>query len=176
MPHFQLKPLSPSNIESALKRAMRYRLLGEPWEAESICRDVLAIDEQNQSALITLLLALTDQITGELGEDVGELRELLHRLGRGYDRAYYTGIICERRGKALLGMAAAGAGSVVYDWLVEAMEWYEKAEALAEPGNEDALLRYNTCARLMTKHAQYVLPSPGPPSGEWKAKRAFADD
>lgn len=176
MNSFELKPLFPDNIESALKRAMRYRLLGEPWAAESICRDIMAIDPTNQQAIVTLMLSLTDQITGEPTESVGELRELLHQLAREYDRAYYTGIICERRGKALLGRAAAGAGSVVYDWLIEAMEWYEKAESLAAPGNQDAVLRYNTCARLITNHSQYVRPSPGPPSGEWKSKRVFTDD
>jgi hypothetical protein len=31
------------------------------------------------------------------------------------------------------------------------MAGYEKAEALREPGNDDAVLRWNTCARLIMR-------------------------
>jgi hypothetical protein len=33
--------------------------------------------------------------------------------------------------------------------LLEAMSWYEHAETLRPPKNDDALLRWNTCARLI---------------------------
>jgi hypothetical protein len=36
-----LKRLHPDSIDSAIKRAERYRLLTEPFQAERICRDVL---------------------------------------------------------------------------------------------------------------------------------------
>ena len=58
---FELKPLSKDAIAGALAKAERYRLLNEASEAESICLDVLNIDPANQDALVTLLLALTDQ-------------------------------------------------------------------------------------------------------------------
>ena len=49
---FELKPLSHEGIPAALEKAMRYRLLNEPGEAESICHDVLRIDPDNQQALV----------------------------------------------------------------------------------------------------------------------------
>ena len=58
---FELKTLSPEAVPAALEKAERYRLLNEPGEAESICRDALEVDPDNQEALVTLLLALTDQ-------------------------------------------------------------------------------------------------------------------
>jgi hypothetical protein len=57
---FELKRLSDEAIPAALEKALRYRLLNEPAEAESICHDVLRIDPENQQALVVLLLALTD--------------------------------------------------------------------------------------------------------------------
>ena len=58
---FELKRLSPAGVEAALAKAEQYRLLNEPWHAESICRDVLEIDATNRQALVKLILALTDQ-------------------------------------------------------------------------------------------------------------------
>ena len=49
---FELKPLSKEAIPKALERAERYRLLNEPVEAESICRDVLHVEPGNQQALL----------------------------------------------------------------------------------------------------------------------------
>ena len=48
---FELKPLSLEGVPAALEKAMRYRLLNEPGEAESICHDVLGVDPDNQEAL-----------------------------------------------------------------------------------------------------------------------------
>src|ERR1700722_16262182 len=59
------KPISPDAVPLALEKAERYRLLNEPAQAESICLDVLAVDPDNQRALVMLLLALSDQfLTG----------------------------------------------------------------------------------------------------------------
>ena len=55
---FNLKPISRDSIETALAKAERYRLLNEPNEAESICRDILEIDSANRQARISLVLAL----------------------------------------------------------------------------------------------------------------------
>ncbi len=57
----ELKALHKEAIPAALEKATRYRLLNEPAEAESICLDVLKADPENQEAIITLLLALTDR-------------------------------------------------------------------------------------------------------------------
>ena len=59
----ELKPLSKEAIPAALEKAERYRLLNEPAEAESICLDVLTADPENQQAIITLLLAVTDRFS-----------------------------------------------------------------------------------------------------------------
>jgi len=148
----ELKKLSPEGVERALEKVERYRLLNEPWEAESICRDVLAADPENEEALISLLLAQTDQLQHRGGPSVDEIRQLLDRMPGEYERAYYAGIICERKGTSLLKRASAGSGPLVYDWLRKAMGYYEDAEELRPPGNDDALVRWNTCARLIDRH------------------------
>ena len=67
---FELKKMSREGIRRALGKVERYRLLNEPWEAESICQDVLQAEPDNQEALISLLLAMTDQF-GHEGGGVG---------------------------------------------------------------------------------------------------------
>lgn len=156
---FELKQLSSEGVESALQKAERYRLLNEAWQAESICRDVLRIQPDNQRALTALILALTDQFRTEGAARGEEARALLQQLTSEYARSYYAGIICERRGMAVLNRNAPGAGYIAYDWLRRAMEWYEKAETLRQPGSEDALLRWNTCARVIDGHHS-VQPAP----------------
>jgi hypothetical protein len=151
---FELKPLSREAIPAALTKAERYRLLNEPTEAESICLDVLNIDPDNQDALVTLLLALSDQLRHDHAERMSRAREVLHRLHSAYQRAYYAGLICERRAKAVFEHDAPGSGAAAYEWLVEAMSWYEKAENIHPPGNDDAVLRWNTCARLLAGHPE----------------------
>ena len=148
----ELKLLSKESIPAALAKAERYRLLNEPGEAESICRDVLQADPGNQDALISLLLARTDQFGHEVAPSVESVRAFLPGIRGEYERAYYAGIICERKGSALRERDAPGAGPVVYDWLRQAMEHYEGAERLRPAGNDDAILRWNTCARVIMEH------------------------
>ena len=131
---------------------MRYRLLNEPGEAESVCHDVLRADPDNQQALVTLLLAMTDRFGKGYSVGVMEAREVLARLRDPYERAYYHGILSERRGKAQLHRGDPGSGFEAYDYLSEAMASYEKAEALRPPGNDDALLRWNACARMIMQN------------------------
>jgi tetratricopeptide (TPR) repeat protein len=149
---FELKRLSKEAIPAALDKALRYRLLNEPTEAESICHDVLEIDPNNQEALVTLLLALTDRFSEGYAVSVTQARDILARLSDPYERAYYAGIICERQGKARLEQGHPGADYDAYEFLTEAMTWYEKAEALRPPKNDDALLHWNTCARIIMGH------------------------
>ena len=155
---YELKPLSKEAIPRALEKAERYRLLNEPAEAESICQDILRIDPDNQRTLVTLLLARTDQFAG-LGGDAGRAREVLPRLRDEYERAYYAGIICERRAKAHLEHGGPGSGFAAWGGFSEAMTWYEKAEAIRPPGNDDALLRWNRCARFLMAHP-HLQPGP----------------
>jgi tetratricopeptide (TPR) repeat protein len=146
---FELKRLSREAIPAALEKAVRYRLLNEPAEAESICHDVLAIDPENQHALVTLLLALTDRFDKGYAVGVMHAREVLPKLRDAYERAYYAGIICERQAKSHLQRGNPGAHSAAYEFLREAMAHYETAEAIRPPGNDDALLRWNACARMI---------------------------
>lgn len=147
---FKLKQLSKEGIPAALEKADKYRLLNEPREAESICLDVLEIDPSNQRALINLLLARTDQF-GD-GTAPEEARELLPRLSDEYKRAYYAGIILERQAKAILSKGTPGAKFDAFEWLREAMDQFEKAEAIRPVGNDDAILRWNACARIIMKN------------------------
>jgi len=142
-----LKPISRDAIPQALEKVERYRLLNEPGEAESICRDVLRVDPENQRALVMLLLALTDRFGR--GTSPTEAQEVLERIDDPYRRAYYDGIIRERQGKALLREQAPGRESSAYEWLRGAMRAFERAEELRPAGNDEAILRWNACARIV---------------------------
>ena len=157
---FELKLLSKEAVPAALEKAMRYRLLNEPGEAESICLDVLKADPDNQEALVTLLLALTDRFGR--GYSVGALdaRDVVARLRDPYERAYYEGIVHERKAKARLH---DGFGHDAYEYLQEAMNRYEEAGKICPPGNADALLRWNACARMMMSNR--LEPRPGDSAG-----------
>jgi hypothetical protein len=148
---FELKTLSREAVPRTIKKAELYRLLNEPGEAESICRDALQADPENQDALVMLLLALTDEFQDDGEHAVAEAWACAERIRSEYDRAYYSGIICERRAKAQLHHGAPRCGSRAYEGLREAMTWFERAEAIRPSGNDDALLRWNTCARLIMR-------------------------
>ena len=154
-----LKRISPSGVSAALQKAERYRLLNDSSAAESICRDILEIEPENQHALIVLLLSITDQFGDDLGDAVRRARDVLPRLRDEYKRLYYAGIICERRAKAQRRQSVPGAGAMAYESLQEAMTWYEKAEAIRPDGNDEAILRWNTCARLLASD-DHLRPLP----------------
>jgi len=156
---FELKALTKDAVPAALAKAERYRLLNEPAEAESICLDVLQVEPENQHALVMLLLALTDQFADDLGRSYLEAEEILPRLAGEYDRMYYAGIIGERRAKALASRHEPGSNTQAYEGFLAAMQWYEKAEARRPAGNDDALLRWNRCARFLQRHP-HLAPGP----------------
>jgi hypothetical protein len=144
-----LKKISREAIPNAIQKAERYRLLNEPWATESICLDILEVDPTNQPVLVTLILALTDQFGRESGELVRRARATLERLTDQYQRAYYAGIIAERLAHAQLASGAMHAEAMAFSTLRSAMEWFEKAEGLRQPGDDDAILRWNTCQRTL---------------------------
>ena len=146
---FELKPISGESIPDALSKVERYRLLNESWLAESICLDILRVEPDNQQALVALLLSRTDQFPQ--GVAPGTAREIVRQLRDPYDRAYFSGLICEREAAATLRRGSPFAGFEAYDSFREAMEWFEKAETLRPPGNDDAILRWNTCARMLMR-------------------------
>lgn len=154
----ELKPLSTEAIPNALEKAERYRLLNEPVEAESICSDILEVTPDNQDVLITLILALTDQFDTAAAAGVKKALAVLPRLSDTYQQLYYTGIIYERQAKAKLKQPYPGSGYDAYDLLITAMSWFEQAEAVQPAGNEDAILRWNTCTRLIMQHKLQPRP------------------
>jgi hypothetical protein len=157
---FQLKPLSKQAIADALDKAQCYRFLNEPVETESICLDILEVEPENQQALATLIQALSDQFEHALNPAFSKARELLPLFEDEYSKNYYNGIICERRAKAHLDRGGPGSGDMAYDWFHEAMEAYETAIGLRLAGNDDAILRWNTCARILMRNPE-VAPATG---------------
>lgn len=149
---FQLKVLHKEAIPAAIEKAERYRFLQDSSAAESICRDILQVDAANQQVLVMLILTLTDQFGAVGSVHPNQVRDFLPRLTSEYQRTYYAGIICERWAKAQLNRAAMGASALAYEWLMEAMDWYDQAEKLRTDKNDEALLRWNSCARVIAKH------------------------
>jgi hypothetical protein len=154
---FVLKPISVSSFPGALAKAERYRLLNEPSEAESICRDVLDADPDNQRARVSLVLALTDQVAHD-PRIFSEALKQTDKLESPYERAYYAGIAWERRARARFNAGGHDSKHHTYDWIRRALEFFQIAENLRPEGNDDVLLRWNTCVRLLRQHPE-IAPS-----------------
>jgi hypothetical protein len=153
----ELKTLSRKSIPAALEMARHYRLIGEPDEAESICQDILAVDRDNQDALITLILSLTDRFSGNNMVDAFEkARETVDRLSDQYCKSYYTGIVFERRAKHHFNSGSPGSGRVAHGWYVKALYAFNEALASCDPNNQDAVLRWNSCARFINDHPELI--------------------
>ncbi|MEO5600384.1 MAG: hypothetical protein ABIR06_05595 [Cyclobacteriaceae bacterium] len=155
---FKLKPLSKEGIKSALDKAEHYRLLNQPRLAESICLDILAIDPQNSMASVILLLALTDQFGKSTSKASKQALLLAQSLEDKYARIYYTGIVYERQAANALNSGVPGADFDAYEWYLEAMDCYEEADAIHPPGNDDAILRWNTCTRTIHQYGLHERP------------------
>ncbi len=140
------KPIHRESIPRALAKAERYRLLNEPSQAESICRDVLLVDATNQAALVSLILALTDMF-GARRINPDDARSLVQRLESEFDRLYYSGVVEERSARALL--LARHSPPDVHARLQSAMQNFDQAQQHAPPGNDDAILRWNACVRFI---------------------------
>lgn len=149
---YKLKSISPEGVEAALAKVEVYRFLNEPEEAESICHDVLAVQPDHQMALRLLGLAITDQFSGDPRDRYAEAENAFERLSDRYERAYYRGLLHERRAKAQLHVGRPPHALLVL--LEEAMRCYEEAEKIRPTGNDEAILRWNRCARLMQGHAE----------------------
>jgi hypothetical protein len=154
---FELKPISHAGVAEALEKVERYRLLNEPAQAESICLDILAVEPDNQPALVMMLLAVTDQF--DQGVSASRARALLPRLRGEYEKQYYAGIIAERTAHAQLRRRSPNSTFTAYDGFRFAMDCYEKAEAVRPAGNDDAILRWNACARVLMSN-QTLRPRP----------------
>ena len=149
----ELKPISPDSVAGALAKAERYRLLNEPSDAESICRDILDIEPGNQQALISLILALTDQIPHDASAFASAIAAIA-RLEGAYDRTYYAGIAWERRAKAYYSGIGRSPHHYAYEWIMRALRLFEEAEQHRVAGNDDAVLRWNACVRFLALHRE----------------------
>ena len=149
---FQLKAISLEGVDEALSKVETYRFLNQPEEAESICQDVLAIAPGHQLALRLLGLAITDQFTGGASDHYSDAESTFQQLNDHYERLYYLGLLHERRAKAQL--QAHRPPHTVLVLLEEAMRCYAEAEKIRPVGNDDAILRWNRCVRLIHAHAE----------------------
>lgn len=153
---FELKPLHVEAIPAALEKANRYRLLNEPGAAESIYLDILAIDPENQEALINIVLAMSDRFGKDYAVGDARVTEFLMRIRGDYERTYYSGIMYERRAKAILAKNGVGA----FELFRQAMNCFETAEAMRPVGNDDAILRWNGCTRIIARNNLEPRDSP----------------
>ena len=145
--NYQLKSISRAGIAEALAKVELYRYLNEPEESESICRDILAVDPQQQLALRLLGLSITDQFTGGISDRYSEVEEVFQKLADPYERLYYTGILYERRAKAQL--CAGQSPHTLLPLFERALQNFGEAEKIRPAGNDDAILRWNRCVRLL---------------------------
>ena len=165
----ELKPISNNSIPKALIRAKHYRLLNEPWQAESICRDILNVEPQNQVAILYLILAISDQIDAHKASSRSEAQKLCDQLTGEYEQKYYRGIVEERTGKAALKRNSPRVKYIAYEYYRKAMNYYEEAQKIHPEKNEDAILRWNACVRLIQERK--LEPAP---DEDWR-QQAFLD-
>jgi tetratricopeptide (TPR) repeat protein len=150
----QLKMISKSGIEEAISKAELYRYLNEPEETESICHDILAIEPGHQVALRLLGMAITDQFNGTAADRYAEAEKHLRNLADRYERLYYIGILQERRAKKLL--RAGRAPHTVLPFFEDAMRCFSEAAEIRPKGNDDAILRWNRCVRILEGNPEFT--------------------
>lgn len=148
----ELRKLSPDSVSPAIEKARHYRLLNQPEQAESICLDVLEIDPDNQPALIILLLARTDQLDDDNPSMLGKCREVIGRLEMEYHKSYYQALLCERQAMQLLKRRGRRSSLVAYQWFGDAIKHYETAIELKPADDDEAILRWNFCNRIIERH------------------------
>jgi len=146
-----LKPIPLSGVREMLERAEQYRLKGEHWEAQTLCEAILRVDRDNQEALILLVLTMSDQIRD--GVSAVEARQVAARMSDEYQRYFYAGLICERAARATLRSGQLGSERTASALLTEAMHWFGKAEEQRPHDKDEAILRWNACARIAGRTA-----------------------
>jgi len=149
----KLKSISKAGIPEAIAKAELYRYLNEPEEAESICRDILAVDSQHQLALRMLGLAITDQFIGASSDRYAEVQSIFQGLRDPYEQFYYVGLLFERRAKAQL--LVGYEPHTLLPLIEEAMRCFAEAEKIRPAGNDDSILRWNRCVRLLESRSDF---------------------
>jgi hypothetical protein len=144
----ELKRLPRASLDAAIEKAAHYRDLNQPEEAESICRDVLDVEDHHPTALKLLGLALTDRFaSGRVGL-LEDALAVFAQLPEPYERTYHQGVAWERAAKAHLERNEAHSAVTAFE---HAMKHYEEAEAMRRD-LPDPLLRWNRCVRLLAAH------------------------
>lgn len=154
----KLKSISKAGIPEAVAKAELYRYLNEPEEAESICRDILAIDPDHQLARRLMGLAITDQFIGATSDRYIEAQSIFQSLRDPYEQKYYTGLLHERRAKAQL--LVGYSPHVLLPLFEEAMRCFAEAEKIRPAGNDDCILRWNRCVRLLESRPDFHFERP----------------
>jgi tetratricopeptide (TPR) repeat protein len=162
---YELKPLTSKNLSAAVELAKHYRDLNQPEEAESICRDVLAVAPENEDAWRTLGLALTDQFPSKWMTLFDEAQASFERLSSDYERVHYSGITWERYAKAQL---ESGRSRNAIHAFEEALESFEEAEKLGPKDLPNPIVHYNRCVRALTTHPELVRASLAPHEPEYE--------
>lgn len=155
----KLKTISKSGIPQAITKAETYRYLNEPEETESICRDLLAVEPDNEVALRLLGLAIADQFCGGSSDRCSEAEGVFQSLKDPYERLYYTGLLHERRAKAQL--RAGRPPRMLVPLFENAMACFEQAASIRPPDNDDPILRWNRCVRLLQSLPSMELEAVG---------------
>ena len=162
---YELKPLRERNLTAAVALAKHYRDLNAPEEAESICRDILAVAPDNDDALRTLGLSLTDQFPLSWMTLFDDACSVFNKLKSEYERMYYTGVAWERYAKAQL---VAGRAENAIHAFEEAMTRFEQADKLGTPDDPAPILRFNRCVRALTTRPELVRVSSLPHAPEYE--------
>lgn len=130
---------------------------------------MLAVDPGDQTALRLLGLSITDQFRGAPSDRRTEAEAVFQRLADPYERLYYTAIVRERFAKAQL--AAGRPPHTLIVLFEDALSWFERAEQARPAGNDEAILRWNRCARTLNglsgfdRESEHTVfePSDSPP-------------
>jgi hypothetical protein len=146
---FAFRLLSKDSIPDAMKKAERYRLLGEPDEAESVCLDILQVDPENQEAKIDLILAISDQFGRERRPRVELAMKVVGELKDEYQRRYYEAVVLEREARAHLDLDTPPV--LVFLRYCEAMDRFAAAAAIRPVGDDSAVIRWNACVRAIRR-------------------------
>jgi hypothetical protein len=147
---YKLRRLADAHFPAAIERACHYRTLNRPDEAESICRDVLAVAPDHVEARRTLGLALTDRFPGRWEDLFDETLTVFAALPSEYERLYYTGVAWERLAKAHIDANQFRRAAHAFE---HAFGYFDKAGRLAA-GAPDPVLRWNGCVRTIAKHPE----------------------
>jgi hypothetical protein len=146
---FAFRLLSKDSIPDALKKAERYRLLGEPDEAESVCLDILQVDPDNQEARVDLILAISDQFGRERRPRVDLAMKVVGELTDDYQRQYYEAVVLEREARAHIDLDTPPV--LVFLRYCEAMDKFAGAATIRPAGDDSAVIRWNACVRAIRR-------------------------